>query len=165
MLKDYIGISEDRIKHCLGVARKCYEIATMMEFNEEFCKKMYLIGYLHDVGYEFSCEKSEHPAIGADMLKTIGFNCEAIRYHGIPGESSDYKDENGNIVAPLYMNIEWTILNIADMTTDSCGREVSVFDRLKEIERKFGVDSKVYEDAKRIAFLVHLIDENGNVLP
>ena len=87
----FIGISEDRLHHILGVARKDYEISINLGYDEEFAQKMFTLGWLHDIGYEFSQNPSEHAEISADMLYSLigvpltdeqKLNLDAIRQHG-----------------------------------------------------------------------------------
>ncbi len=39
-----IGISEDRLHHIIGVARKAYSIAKEMGYDENFARRMWMIG-------------------------------------------------------------------------------------------------------------------------
>ena len=64
-----IGISSDRLKHCLAVARLMYEMAVEKGWQESKCQEMFLLGYVHDIGYEFSEEQLNHPIVGARLLK------------------------------------------------------------------------------------------------
>ena len=49
----YVGISNDRMKHILGVARQCYKLAKeKYKLSEDDSRKAFMLGYLHDVGYE-----------------------------------------------------------------------------------------------------------------
>ena len=45
IVNNYIGISEDRLHHMLGVARECYKLAQDMGYNEDFCRRMFMIGW------------------------------------------------------------------------------------------------------------------------
>lgn len=65
---NYIGISEARLHHILGVARKSYKIAKEMGYDERFCRRCFMLGWIHDVGYEFSEKQSEHPNVSAELL-------------------------------------------------------------------------------------------------
>lgn len=143
----YIEISEDRLHHIMAVARKCYKIAKEEGYDEQFCKKMWLIGWLHDIGYEFAETKSQHPRLSAEMIRNVSGNhlikeCYAIEHHG----------EKVQVQTP-----EWKILNIADMTVDSKGNEVSVEERLKDIEERYGETSEDYLLAYEIAYEVGLL--------
>lgn len=129
----YIGISEDRLHHIIGVARKAYSLSKEMGYNEEFCRRMFMLGYLHDVGYEFSKEQKEHPDVSADLLASVfgsiipgakdGIAYDAIKNHG------KYTDKK---------TLEWKILNMADMLIDSKGNEVDVTARLDDIKDRYG---------------------------
>ena len=70
-MEDYIGISEDRLHHILGVARKAYKIAKEEGFDEDFARKMFMIGWLHDIGYEFSKEPDNHAEESVNLLLGI----------------------------------------------------------------------------------------------
>lgn len=134
-----IGISEDRLHHIIGVARKAYQLAKEEGHNEEFCRRMFLLGFLHDIGYEFSEWGNEHPKIGAEMLTDFAQNqdrcIDAVREHGEPlNEMSD----------------ESRILNMADMLIDFTGTEVDIKTRLNNIKLRHG-DSGIYKKACEIA--------------
>ena len=155
---DMIGISEDRLHHILGVARKCYEIAKERSHNEEFCQRMFMIGWVHDVGYEFVEKQSEHPAKSSELLHNlvsvhnlydtqISLKTDyAIHYHG------QFPDKE------LLNNEEWIILNMADMLIDSTGNEVTVEERLEDIKVRYGDKSKQYLDAHNICKIIGLIE-------
>ena len=55
MAPEYIGITSNRLEHSIAVARKCYTLAkTEYEMSEEEARKMFLMGFIHDMGYEFT---------------------------------------------------------------------------------------------------------------
>jgi len=139
-----IGISEDRLHHIIGVARKAYSIAKEMGYDEDFAKRMWMIGWVYDVGCEFSENQSEHPKVSSELLHQLVCGHEiydtpvslktnhAIYYHGMyPDESIEY-------------NLEWKILNMADMLIDSKGNEVTVSQKLDDIKRHYGEYSSQY---------------------
>lgn len=137
-------ITENRMKHILGVARQCYNIAKIKGFNEEFCKRMFMIGYVHDVGYEFSADI--HGYEGEKLLETIGVSSETVKLavsnHGSVRES--YSDE-------------LRILNMADMTVDSQGNVVTALDRITDIGNRYGFDSEVYKRAEELCSILGLL--------
>ena len=45
-------ISENKIKHILGVARRCKEIAKKQGLSEQEQNACYVMGFLHDIGYD-----------------------------------------------------------------------------------------------------------------
>jgi len=59
----------DRLKHSIAVARKMVEIAKKLNLNEEEIKNCFIIGYNHDVGYEFTINGINHNIIGGELLK------------------------------------------------------------------------------------------------
>lgn len=152
-MNDYIGISEDRLHHILGVARECYSLAKEKGYDEDFCRRMFMVGWNHDVGYEFSTKQEEHPIISEEMLNTLKISkvnagqrvCHAIKKHG---QYTDLK------------TVEWKILNIADMTIDSRGNKVDVMKRLDDIKDRYGENSNQYLTACDIAYIVGLTTKN-----
>lgn len=149
---NYIGISEDRLHHIYGVAKRCYEIAQDEGYDEKFCRRMFMTGWNHDVGYEFAVEQVDHATIGCELLTEMGVSSDkngskvkhAIRKHG----------RHTNI-----KSAEWVILNKANMTVDSKGNVVTVEERLKDIGQRYGEDSQVYLTAKSISVAVGLLKE------
>ena len=138
---DYIGISENKVKHMLGVARKCYKISKEMGQSEEFARKMFVIGYNHDIGYEFSTKNELHNYKSYEMLKTLGIECESILHHGeLINKAS----------------LEWLILNQADLQVNSKGEDVGVEGRLYDIKIRYGENSKEYINAIELAHIVGL---------
>ncbi len=150
-----IGISEYRLHHILGVARKAYAIAKLRGHNEDFARKMFMIGWCHDVGYEFSKERSEHPNKSATMIMLLNDSCvssdlrqksvSAVKYHG-----KYIKEETE----------EWRILNIADLLIDYDGKEVDVHKRLEGIKERYGEYSDQYLNACEISYRVGLTTVN-----
>ena len=145
--KKFIGISEDKLKHSLGVARKCYKIAKRLGYDERYCRKMFVIGFNHDIGYEFCVEKQDHAKVGYQMLLDICHTSteelEAIECHGKPINDNTYIDE-------------FRILNLADLTIDSKGNEVKVEERLIDIKDRYGEESKEYKNVKELAEILKI---------
>jgi predicted hydrolase (HD superfamily) len=135
----YIGITDNRIKHMLSVARKCYTLAKeKYEMSEEDARKYFMMGLIHDIGYEFIEDRQEHPFVGADILESMTVNdwcniTDAIRHHG---KCTQYE----------YTDADY-ILNEADLTVDSKGKNVSIEDRLEDIKVRYGEKSRQYKDA------------------
>ena len=155
-----IGISEDRLHHIIGVARKAYAIAASLGYGEDFCYRMFMLGWLHDIGYEFAETQEEHPDESARMLLSLIDGpapndlkwpaYRAIKFHG------RYLEENST---------EWKILNMADLQVDSKGNEISVSGRLDEIKERYGEHSDQYLTACDIAYVIGLTAINlaGNI--
>ena len=138
-------IDENRIKHMLSVARKCYMLAKeKYQISEEDARKYFLMGLIHDIGYEFSREASEHPDIGADILESAASKewfsdqdwlamINAIRHHG---KTTQYE-----------YTIADYILNEADLTVDSQGNNVSIEERIEDIRVRYGNESRQHLNA------------------
>ena len=48
-------ITQNRWQHILGVARKCKEYAAKLRPDDsQFAEDMFVLGMLHDMGYEFN---------------------------------------------------------------------------------------------------------------
>ena len=58
----------NRLKHSLAVARKMVEIGKSKGLAEEELKDLFMLGYNHDIGYEFGTNEN-HNVIGANILK------------------------------------------------------------------------------------------------
>lgn len=151
---EYISISENRLHHILGVARECYSIAKTKGYDENFCKRMFMIGWIHDVGYEFSKSQSEHPTVSEELLKLINVTnntkesskvLHSIGKHGLYTKTK---------------SAEWVILNMADMTIDSKGNKVGVMQRFEDIKNNYGEFSNQYLTACDICIQIGLIDKN-----
>lgn len=146
---EYIGISENKIKHILGVANECYKISKeKYKIEEDFCQRMFIIGFLHDIGYAFSENREDHPEIGFDLLLDIFGISEnvdsflAVKYHGLPD-------------APQF--VELKILNEADLSVDSRGNIVGPEKRLLDVKDRYTEDSKEYKNALSLAEKLNLL--------
>ena len=62
-------INEDRMMHSIGVARLLEEEALQSGHDLKYAKEMFLLGYLHDIGYEFANTQPEHNRLGGELLK------------------------------------------------------------------------------------------------
>ncbi len=126
----------DRMKHSLAVARKMVEIGNKLELNKEQLHELFILGFNHDIGYEFGTNES-HNIIGGNMLKNSGYKYwQEVYYHGNPeaGYNSLYLD----------------ILNEADMKINKYGEDVGYEKRLEDIRNRYGSDAVQYNDALKI---------------
>ena len=126
----YIGISDDRTRHMLAVARLMAERAHLFGLDEQ---SMFALGFVHDIGYEYVREKGQHEDVGARMLAKTGFKYwEAIAGHGDarfelePGEAED-------VLA---------LLRWCDMSTGPAGQPMSMSERIEDVEERFGEASE-----------------------
>lgn len=126
----------ERAAHSLAVAKKM-RYAVVAENLPISPSDAFLIGFLHDIGYEFAPTQEEHARVGGEILRGIGFPYwKEVCYHGIP------QDE--------YESRLLALLNLVDMTTAPTGEPISVEDRLREICKRYGKDSKQANDAREL---------------
>ncbi|WP_067783737.1 hypothetical protein [Actinomyces vulturis] len=133
-----IGISVDRALHMRAVARKAYVASKELAgFDERRARGMFVLGYVHDIGYEFVENQEDHASMGSSLLQLIGspWHTEVL---------------NHGVVDTEYDTIELAVLNYADMTTGPKGEDWTLEQRLLDIARRYGPESKQYRDAKII---------------
>ena len=127
----------DRVKHSLAVANKMMNIAKSQNLSEEEIKICFLIGYNHDIGYQFTKNGINHNKIGGEILKNNGFKYwQEIYYHG----------EISNNYSSIYLDI----LNKADMQIDKYGNDVGYLKRLEDIKNRYGETSEVYKKCQEL---------------
>lgn len=126
-------ISESRWRHILGVARKAKILADKLKPNNvQYAEDMFLLGIMHDLGYEFMESNASHAAIGGEILKRSGYQYwQEVTQHG---------DETVDD-----MTDELFILNCADISTGPNGEDFTFDERLKEIAQRFGKDANAYK--------------------
>ena len=131
-------IDEDRLEHSLAVARKMVEIGKIKGLAEEELKDLFMLGYNHDIGYEFGTNEN-HNVIGANILKQNNYKYwQEVYYHG-------------QINVP-YSSLYLDILNMADMQIDKFGNDVGYNKRLEDIKNRYGENSEVY---RKVEILVN----------
>lgn len=125
-------MDENRLKHSLAVANKMIELNNGMD-----AEKLFLIGYLHDIGYKFTSDKTKHNIIGGELLKNEGFAYwKEIYYHG----EADCE----------YNSKYLFLLNKADMMIDNKGNNVGYDLRLQNIKERYGIESIQYIKAEKL---------------
>ena len=134
-----IGMDENRVRHCYGVGLKASELGRILfGWSDEKCREMFVMGYLHDVGYQFAHDQVEHAEIGGELLRSLGFKYWAeIFHHGDP-EST-------------YQSDELLVLNLADMLTSKDGNPTTLSDRVVDIAKRYGVESAQFATAWKLA--------------
>ena len=139
METDSINIDINRMKHCVSVARKAAHLGkSLMLWDREKCREMFLLGYLHDVGYEHSDDHDSHAAVGGELLRRSGYKYwEEVYWHGKPDAA--------------YRSDELDVLNLSDLLIDHKGEDVGLTARLEGIRSRYGNDSRQYVDACRLA--------------
>ncbi len=133
-------ITDDRIKHSLAVAKKMKEMAA--ENPDKYPVEpgaAFVLGLLHDVGYEFSGEQKEHAHKGGSVLKEQGYKYwKEVYYHGIPQDEYD---------SPMLR-----LLNYADMITGPAGEYMTIEQRIEDIAKRYGEGSWQDLEARKLAF-------------
>ena len=129
-------MDEDRLRHSIAVARKMVEIAKSKNLSDEDIKNCFIIGYNHDIGYEFTKNGNNHNTIGGEILRNNFKYWREIYYHG--EINVEYKS--------LYLDI----LNQADMQIDKYGNDVGYDKRLEDIKSRYGEDSEVYNKCCKV---------------
>ena len=69
-------MDEDRLRHSIEVARKMVEIAKSKNFSNEDIQNCFIIGYNHDIGYEFTKNGINHNIIGGEIYYHDEINIE-----------------------------------------------------------------------------------------
>lgn len=131
-------ISSDRMAHQLGVAQMLVDQARSYgSYSEQELQDLFVLGYLHDIGYEFAIDPGNHAHAGGEVLKRLGFIYWAeVANHGNPTST--------------YSSSALDLLNAADMQTSPSGEHVSYAERLQDIADRYGEDSLRYKNARTI---------------
>ncbi|MBR1825316.1 MAG: HD domain-containing protein [Alphaproteobacteria bacterium] len=126
-------ITENRWKHILGVARKAKKLALKFKPNDDkFAEDMFLLGLLHDFGYEFIESNASHSVVGGEILARNQYKYwQEVSLHGNETVES--------------MSDALFILNCADMSTGPSGEDFTFEERLSEIANRFGTDAAPYK--------------------
>ena len=133
--------SENKIKHCLGVARACYGLAISQNLPSDMADAMFIMGLLHDIGYEQEPD-SNHGHRSFEMIENI------IKYQN---EANEAIMCHGLVTADMQWSIFDEILNQADIIIGHDGSHIPIADRLKGIRNHWGEDSIHYKHALDVA--------------
>ena len=127
----------DRLKHSISVARKMVEIGKAYNLNDSELQELFVLGFNHDIGYEFYDNGSNHNVIGGNILKENGYKFwQEVYNHGNPNSK--------------YSSLYLKILNMADMQIDKYGNDVGYEERLEDIKNRYGEKSIVYINAEEL---------------
>lgn len=125
--------TEDRASHVFGVAKLMYNIALKTK-GHEYAHDMYLLGLVHDIGYNMTNSMIEHPVKGGENLKEKGYKYwEEVYNHG--------RADVG------YESEELDLLNFADLRVGRSGNIISFEERLRDIGLRYGIYSPQYIEA------------------
>ena len=125
-------LSENKIKHCKGVAEHMYSHAEEHGLNKE---EMYFLGLVHDIGYLFV--KQGHASKGSEFLKEMGYKYwKEVKYHG------RWTDD--------YNSAALNLLRKADLSIDYLGRPINPLNRMDDVRKRYGEDSFQFKNVKKI---------------
>lgn len=130
-------ISLNKLKHTISVARECRELAKKLRLPKDKQNAAFVMGLLHDIGYEDCGENiSEHPEVGYNLIQDYLANADeinnAIRNHGRKLDNIGVMD---------------FILNFSDLTIDNMGNHVTIYERLETLKNKYGEENSHYKHA------------------
>lgn len=132
------GMDGTCLAHSLTVARMCYALArSVLGMDVPSARHMFVMGLLHDMGYEFAPRSPRHAGVAADVLDGMGFPyAEEIRRHNDLEEGlSDASD----------------ILLCANLLVDGDGHALDTYaERLADISCR-PVDSQTYRRLRKVA--------------
>ena len=135
-------MNEDKLKHSYAVARKMAEIGKKNNFNDEQIKELFVLGFNHDIGYEFTQNGVNHNKIGGKILRESGYKYwQEVYYHGE--------------VETEYHSVFLNVLNQADMQIDKHGNDVGYEKRLEDIASRYGIESVVYKKCERLVNIIN----------
>ena len=136
----------------LGVARECYKLAKKEGLSEEDARVYWLIGLLHDIGYEFTDYSENYADIGADILEELGLKQMGLfkwsEFRNAIRNQGDAHINNNNLLK---------ILNKANLSINETGDYCTYEERLQELENKYGKESIEYINAKQ---LIRFLEKN-----
>lgn len=135
----FMKISDDRLFHIRAVAEYMFKHAFIYDQNPN---QMYLLGFLHDIGYV--CGDENHEQNGAKLLGEDNKFSKIVAAHGMTPQ--EYMDTNG--ITESEIPKELILLWEADMVINSHGAHAGFQERLKDVRERYGIDSKEYNACK-----------------
>ena len=129
---------QNRYRHCYSVGKRMYAYAKYnLGWNEKLCCEMFVLGNLHDIGYELDPDAFDHDWILAAVVSDNYKYVNEIRYH------SKLQRE--------YDSPAMRLLYFGDMTVDGEGNWCTYRERLIDLEKRHGVNSEVYRESVELA--------------
>lgn len=140
-------ITINRLKHSLEVAKKMRDLSIQnpdkYPVNPD---EMFILGILHDIGYEFVSKQEDHAKAGGEILKNQGYHYwKEVYYHGIAQQEYD--------------SVPLRLLNYTDMITGPNGENFSVEQRIEDIAKRYGVGSIQEINALSLASSLKIVRE------
>ena len=76
-------MDEDRLKHSYSVAKKMVETGKSIGLSDGELEELFILGFNHDIGYEYTENGKEHNKVGGELLRKSGFkHWKEVYYHG-----------------------------------------------------------------------------------
>lgn len=134
-------ITKIMLTHMLAVARESYILAKRYGLNEEECRNAFTLGFVHNIGYEFTDVPENHRIVGYEMLANLT-NVNTIKEHGLTQIQQTSDD------------VMLKIINSADLNINADGSFIGPKGRLKDIETRYGAASTKYRNTRQMAELL-----------
>ena len=168
-----IGIVKERVEHIVWVARRCAELAKERGYDQSMQEQAFLMGWNHDIGYEWCDLPEGHAKKGAgvirasygklyekeypeivEFLRTVDFVWwKEIMVHGYPKIHP-----RRMIDGKPYMSEMLDILNIADITTLQGGQYCTAQERLDDLlKRGYLPESEKYKNMYQLCKELNLL--------
>lgn len=136
MTKEEFPLS--RYRHCYSVGKRMYTYAKeKLHWDEAHCIEMFVLGNIHDIGYELDPDPFRHDEALACGLDTSYKYANEVRYH--------------SYLQTIYDTPEMRLLYFGDMTVDGNGNWCTLEERLKDLGTRHGYNSDVYIESYKIA--------------
>ena len=130
-------LGDEKLRHSSSVASLMYERALELTGDAVFADDMFLLGFLHDIGYIYGGEG--HADSGAALLARNGYRfVNAVR-----NQSDALVDGDDSLPDIL---LKW-----CDMSVLPNGEVVSISERLHDIENRYDEGSDVISAARKTA--------------
>lgn len=137
-----LTFSLEKATHSLMVAKVMRQKVRELGLPDAFANDMFVLGYIHNIGYQLTTTPKCHNHVAGDYLKEHGYSYwSAVYYHGDP--------------KPEVNSFALWLLNYGIMHVNSFGKKVSMYERLVDIESRYGADSEVYKNAYGVAVKVN----------
>ncbi len=134
-------ITDSMLHHMLAVARESYILAKRQGMTEQECRNAFALGFIHNIGYEFTDVPENQQIVGFEM------------FHNLTGISA-IRDKGSTSAMQSQPHKMLRILNAADLSLNSVGDYVGPKGRLKDIEQRYGAASDKYRMARQMAELL-----------
>lgn len=127
-----------RYRHCYSVGKKMYQYAKeVLHWDEKTCQEMFVLGNIHDIGYEIDPDAFGHDEVLANIMSDNYKYSNEIRYH--------------SYLQTHYDSPAMRLLYFGDMTVDGMGNWCTFEERLKDLANRYGKKSEVYIESYKIA--------------